>query len=552
MPCAYGYNVSIMSSPARREEEQNTQRRAQILGLPYIDTTQLPNRQLYLHFLTVPELRRLRAVPLTADQSNVTFGITNTTSQTTMRQLQQRFADYRVSFALISDTSYDDYMKLYDPPKEVKYEDIELKPPAPEAQEGEVQADQTDSISAILSQVRADDMLAYLVKQAYQLKASDIHLETAREKVRIRLRVDGVLHPVAELSADKYRLLLGSIASAANISTVSEDAQTGHIERTYRLADNSEVTVNLRVETVPSVHGQDAVLRLFNFRPEFLKLEKLGLSDSEHAVIDDILRHPTGLVLIVGPTGSGKTTTLYSMLNELNTPERKLITLEDPVEYVIEGVTQIPINSRADKEGFAGKLRAVLRLDPDVIMVGEIRDLDTARTALQSSLTGHLVLSTYHANSAAAALTRMLDAIGENPLFINSIRLITSQRLVRRLDDTTKQAYQPDENVMQFIRQVVESLPADVERPNLDHVTLYHPGASEEFPYGFTGQFAIREFMLMTPELQTILRKPARDITTAELETAAVRGGMLSLQQAGVLKALAGETTIEEVYRVVG
>lgn len=546
-----------MSLSARREEEQNTQRRAQILGLPYIDTTQLPNRQLYLHFLTVPELRSLRAVPLTADQSNVTFGITNNTSQTTMRQLQQRFADYRVGFALISDTSFDDYMKLYDPPKEVKYEDIEIKPPeeTPQVPEGEASApsqNQNESISAILSQVRADDMLAYLVKQAYQLKASDIHLEAARDKVRIRLRVDGVLHPVAELTADKYRLLLGSIASAANISTVSEDAQTGHIERTYHLADNSEVTVNLRVETVPSVHGQDAVLRLFNFKPEFLRLEKLGLSEKEHAVIDDILRHPTGLVLIVGPTGSGKTTTLYSMLNELNSVERKLITLEDPVEYVIEGVTQIPINSRVDKEGFAGKLRAVLRLDPDVIMVGEIRDLDTARTALQSSLTGHLVLSTYHANSSAAALTRMLDAIGENPLFINSIRLITSQRLLRRLDDTTKQSYEPDENIKQFIGQVVESLPDGIEHPNLERITLYKPGTSEQYPFGFTGQFAIREFMQMNSELQTILRKPARDITTTELESAAIRGGMLSLQQTGVLRALAGETTIEEVFRVIG
>lgn len=537
-----------MSSSARREEEQSTQRRAQILGLQHIDTTQLQNKQLYLQFLSVPELYAMKVVPLMADQSNVTFGVTNTTSQNVMRQLQSRFGDYRVTYALISDNGFNDYMKLYDPPKEIKYENIEIKP----AVEGQEESGQVESISATLSQVRPDDMLAYLVKQAYQLKASDIHLETSRDNVRIRFRVDGVLHPVAELTPDKYRLLIGSVASAANISTVSDDAQTGHIERTYRMADNSEVTVNLRVETVASVHGQDGVLRLFNFRSEFLKLDKLGLSNTEKEIVGDILKHPSGLVLIVGPTGSGKTTTLYSMLNELNHPERKLITLEDPVEYVIDGITQIPVNSRAEKEGFAGKLRAVLRLDPDIIMVGEIRDFDTAKTALQSSLTGHLVLSTYHANSAAAALTRMLDAIGENPLFINSIRLITSQRLIRRLDDATKEAYDPDENTKQYIRNVINGLPERITKPNIDNIRLYKAGASEEHPYGFTGQFAIREFMQMNPEIQTILRKPARDISTAELEAAAIRGGMLSLQQVGVLRALSGHTTIEEIYRVIG
>ncbi len=538
-----------MSQDARRDEEQNAQRRARILGMQYIDVSALSNKQLYPNFLSTKDMYEARVVPVQLDQHNVTFGITNTTSQQTLRDLQQHFADYRVTFALISDSGYSDYMKLYDPPKQVVYQDIEIKP-VENAQQGAVSP--IEEISHTLSQVRADDMLAYIVKQAYRLKASDIHLETIKDKTRIRFRVDGVLHPVAELPADKYRLLIGSIASAADISTVSNDAQTGHIDRTFRLADNSEVTVNLRIETVPTVHGQDAVLRLFNFRQEFLKLDKLGLSEAEQVVIGEILKHPTGLVLVVGPTGSGKTTTLYSMINDLNNDERKIITLEDPVEYVIEGITQIPVNSRSDEQGFAGKLRAVLRLDPDVIMVGEIRDLDTARTALQSSLTGHLVLSTYHASSSAAALTRMLDAIGSNPLFINSIKLITSQRLVRRLDDQTKQRYEPDEATKQFIRETIGAMPEGAARPNLDSIVLYRPGSSAEVPFGFKGQIALREFMQMTPRLQTILRRPAQEISTEELEKAAIEGGMVNLQQAGILKALAGETTIEEVFRVVG
>jgi type II secretory ATPase GspE/PulE/Tfp pilus assembly ATPase PilB-like protein len=536
-----------MPKEARTQEEANTQHRAQILGLQYIDTSNVSSPKLYRQLLSNQELYRLRVIPILADDNSIIFGVTNTTSQHTMKSLQERFLDQRVSFGLISETGFNDYMKQYDPPPEVVYQDIAIK-----ASSGEELKADLDSISKMLAKVRSDDMLAYLVKQAYQLKASDIHLETKKDKVKIRFRVDGVLHPVAELTTDKYRLLLSSLASAANISAAGQEAQTGHIERTYTLADMSQVTVNLRVETVPTIHGQDGVLRLFNFKTDYLQLDKLGFSKTERAIIDDILTHPSGLVLIVGPTGSGKTTTLYSLISELNNPERKIITLEDPVEYVIDGITQIPVDSRKEDQGFAEKLRSVLRLDPDIIMVGEIRDLDTAKTALQSSLTGHLVLSTYHASTAAAALTRMLDAVGENPLFINTIRLITAMRLVRRLDDATKQAYHPDDATKEHIKEILSNLPASVEKPSLDNITLYRPGTSKEYPFGYNGQLSIRELMQMTPELQKILRRPAHDISTVELEEAARQGGMITMLQSGILKALAGETTLEEIFRVVG
>jgi type II secretory ATPase GspE/PulE/Tfp pilus assembly ATPase PilB-like protein len=534
-----------MSQNARRQDELNTQRRAQILGLQYIDTTNIVDPKLYKQLLNNDELYKLKVIPVIADEHNIVFGVTNTTSQQTMRTLTQRFPDQRISFGLISDSGFRDFMKRYDPPPEVVYKDISIKSASADNK-------QLSEISKILLEIRSDDMLAYLVKQAYQLKASDVHLETSQSNVRIRFRVDGVLHPVADLPPDKYKLLLSSLASAANISSNAEEAQTSHIERTYTLADDSKVTVNLRVETVPTVHGQDAVLRLFNFKTDFLKVDNLGFSDSERSVVNEILTHPSGLVLIVGPTGSGKTTTLYSFISELNSPERKIITLEDPVEYVIEGITQIPVNSRTDNEGFAEGFRSVLRLDPDVIMVGEIRDLDTAKTALQSSLTGHLVLSTYHASTAAAALTRMLDAVGENPLFINSIKLIAAQRLVRRLDDTIKQPYEPDQATLEHIRKVLSDLPAGINKPDLSQVKLYKPGSSAQNPFGFSGQISIRELMQMTPELQKLLRKPAKDITTIDLEATAKAGGMVTMQQNGVLKALAGETTLDEVYRVVG
>lgn len=535
-----------MALDARTEEEQNTARRAQILGLAYIDTTKLPNRQLYLQFLSVPELYSTRIIPLIVEGQKVTFGVTNTTSQQMMRQIQQRFADYQVSFALISDTSYNDYMKLYDPPKQVVYEDIHLNDAGTE--------DLVERVSNMLQQIRPDDMLAYLVEQAHNLNASDIHIETQRENVRLRFRIDGVLHPIATLAHDRYRILLGVIASAANVSSADPEAQQGHISQDIRMADERTVRVNVRLETVPTVNGMDVVMRLFNMQQENYNLDRLGLAPDERAVVDDIINRPSGLVLVVGPTGSGKTTTLYSILNSLNSEERKIITIEDPVEYQFPGIVQIPVDTNAagNDGSFAKKLRATLRLDPDIVMVGEIRDNETAKTALQASLTGHLVLSTFHASSAAAALTRMEEIIGQNPLFVSAIRLVMAQRLVRKLDDELKVQRDPTEAEWNRIKLVIDGLPEKFEKPTIDGLKLYDPGSSPQNPYGFSGQLAIREQFRMTESLRTLFEGGKIGMVAQDIEKAASKDGMLTMEQKGILKVIAGETTLDEVYRVVG
>lgn len=532
-----------MSDNARRDEEQAVQRRARILGLDYVDTSLVANKPLFKDIIGLDELMRLKIIPLSADEHHIVFGVTNTTSRQSMDELRQRFTDQQISFALISDTGFNDYLRLYNPPRQVVYQDVALS--------ANEQSELFKSITATLNQVKAEDLLAYLVKQIFRLKGSDIHVECQKAAVRIRFRVDGVLHPIAELSHDKYRQLMSAIASAANVSTNAPAAQSGHINQTYQMADGESVNVNLRVETVPTVYGQDAVMRLFNFNAEYLQLDNLGLSPKERHALDEVITHPTGMVLIVGPTGSGKTTTMYSIINTLNTPERKIITLEDPVEYYLKGVVQIPINADKAEGGFVNQLKGVLRLNPDVVMIGEIRDQDTARTALQAALTGHLVLSTFHASSAAAALTRMLDAIGINPLFASAIHLVMAQRLVRRLDDESKQAYQPDDELKKYLSLVIDSLPPGVERPNIDSAMLYKGVPSASNPFGFSGQLALREQLAMTPAIQAILRLPANQVSTEMIEQKARAEGMLSMEQDGVLKALKGLTTIEEVYRVV-
>lgn len=535
-----------MSQDARQDEELSTERRAQILNIDYTNTASMADKPIFKDIITLDQMRTYRIIPMNADQSNILFGITTTTSQQTMNSLVNHFNDQKVAFTLISEAGFRDYMLLYDPPKKVVYQDISITTSQNE--------DLVNQISVTLDQVRADDMLAYLVDQAHQLNASDIHLETQTDHARVRLRIDGVLHPIAKLSFDKYRMLISVIASAANVSTSADEAQQGHIAQRVHMANETDVDVNLRVETVPTINGMDVVMRLFNMDHDMYNLDRLGLSTEQRAVVDEIISKPSGLVMVVGPTGSGKTTTLYSMLNSLASDERKIITIEDPVEYQFPGITQISVKSteQGDDASFASKLRAVLRLDPDIVMVGEIRDNDTAHTALQASLTGHLVMCTFHASSASAALTRLADIIGQNPLFVSAIRLVMAQRLVRQLDEATKQAYQPSEAELTTIRTIVDTLPDGMERPNLENLTLYKPGSSPENPYGFKGQIAVREQFRMTGEIRTLLESNAKVLSAQEIEVAAVHSGMRTMLQDAMLHVIAGRTTLEEIYRVIG
>lgn len=535
-----------MEDQARVEQELSTRNRARVLGLNYVDTSKIIDKHLYPEILPIADLKHLRLVPLQADQSNIHFGITTSTGQNVMNELQNRFQDQRLAFSIISDAGFHDYMMLYDPPKKIVYQDITVNSSDNEKL--------IEDVSATLEQVRADDMLAYLVSQAHRLNASDIHIESQADDVRIRLRIDGVLHPVARITKEKNHILLSAIASAGNISTSDDHAQQGHIYESVRMADGSQVDVNVRLETVPTINGMDVVMRLFNLDASMYTLDRLGLSEDERRIVDEIIAKPSGLVMVVGPTGSGKTTTLYSMLNSLNDEERKIITIEDPVEYQFPGISQIPVRSTEGGKdtSFADKLRAILRLDPDVVMIGEIRDNDTAKTALQAALTGHLVLSTFHAGNAAAALTRLADIIGQNPLFVSAIRLVMAQRLVRRLDDNLKQSYSPDDATLEQLRKIIDNLPEDTEKPNLDNLQLFHPGSSPENPYGYSGQMAVREQFLMTGPIRELLQRTNKIVTVEEIEEAAIKSGMRTMLQDGILKAIASETSLEEIYRVVG
>jgi len=530
----------------REQDEQSTRQRAAILGLQYVDTRDIEKSlPLVPDTISIEEMYKGHVVPLAAgsDQHAHTFGVTSQTPQSLIRQMQTEYSEHgdAIQFVLISDSGFRAFMHRYDPPKEVIYEDIEI------AKEGD--SDTLAQVSKTLNNVSSDRVFDYLIDQADKLGASDIHIENERNDIRIRMRVDGALHPVATLAKERYRIIMGELASRANISTAATESQSGHMQKDITRGDATHL-LNLRVETVPTMYGQDAVLRLFNFDETLLNLDLLGIPEPQRKEIDEVIGHPRGMVLMVGPTGSGKSTTLYSMLNALNTSDRKLITLEDPIEYGLTGISQIPVNTTGG-QSFAEGLRSVLRLDPDVVMVGEIRDQDTARTAIQASITGHLVLSSFHANSTSAAFSRMIDLIGINPIFSSAIRLVSAQRLVRRLYDETKEEYEPDDATRDYVRNILKDLPEGIEKPDFDNFKLWRPVPADDVPFGYKGRIVIMEQMVVSENIQKFIRGDIKEVHTEVIEEAAKKDGMLTLLQVGVLAALRGETTLEEINRVI-
>ena len=372
-----------------------------------------------------------------------------------------------------------------------------------------------------------------ILQRAVEHRASDIHIEPFENQLKVRYRIDGVLH---EAEAPP------SSSSAAVISRVKIMARLDIAER--RLPQDGRIMLriqgkelDLRVSTVPTSFGESVVMRLLDRQTVQFDFQSLGFDGQRLETFLEVLERPHGILLVTGPTGSGKTTTLYTALSRLNTAERKIITVEDPVEYQLEGINQIQVKPAIGLD-FAGALRSIVRQDPDVIMIGEIRDLETCRIAIQSSLTGHLVLSTLHTNSAAASITRLLDMGVESYLIASTVNGILAQRLVRRLDPATREAFEaPAELIAEHgLDRFTEQRPIMLYRPRADA-----PGG------GYHGRSAITELLVMNDELRSLLMRQA---DAAALEQAARRGGLRTLHEEGLRQAVAGVTSLEEVLRV--
>ena len=377
-------------------------------------------------------------------------------------------------------------------------------------------------------------MINALLLEALRERASDLHFEPYEARAAVRFRIDGMLRDAIEPPRALHAALVSRVKIMAGLDIAEKRLpQDGRIA--LKLGGRQ---VDVRVSTLPTGAGERVVLRLLDQQAARLDLGALGMSDDTLRAVDALIREPHGILLVTGPTGSGKTTTLYTALSRINTPDRKIITVEDPVEYQLEGINQMQVKPGIGLD-FAGALRSIVRQDPDVIMIGEMRDLETCRIAIQSALTGHLVLSTLHTNSAAGGLTRLLDMGVEDYLLASTVNAIVAQRLVRCLDPDAAEAYEP-------LPEMVEELGLDKltdERP----LRLYRPRPTSENPSGFYGRLAIIEQLTMNDALRRLLMQHA---DASDIERAARQSGMRTMYEDGLRKALAGLTTIEEVLRV--
>ena len=373
-----------------------------------------------------------------------------------------------------------------------------------------------------------------MLSQAVKDRASDIHIEPAQNRLKIRYRVDGVLYDMLSPPKHIQSALVSRIKIMAKMNIAEKRLpQDGRIE--VKIGDKN---IDIRVSTIPIAFGERVVLRLLDKTSILLQVSDLGMPRERLKEFDGLIHSPYGIVLVTGPTGSGKTTTLYAALSTINTTDVNIITIEDPIEYQLEGVGQIQVNPKIDLT-FANGLRSIVRQDPDVILVGEIRDLETAEIAIQSALTGHLVFSTLHTNDSASAVTRLIDMGIEPFLVTSSVIAILAQRLVRTLCSACKEAYIPDEESLQNIGIVSDMIAGR---------TIYRgSGCPSCLKTGYRGRTGIFEMMMLTDTVKNLI---LRTSDANAIKRTAVEQGMVTLRQDGAKKVLAGVTTIEEVFRV--
>ncbi|WP_418792320.1 type II secretion system ATPase GspE [Phosphitispora sp. TUW77] len=374
-----------------------------------------------------------------------------------------------------------------------------------------------------------------LITQAVGSRASDVHVEPREKDLLVRYRIDGVMSEVTRFPKRMQAPIISRLKIMADLDIAERRVpQDGRIQMKI---DNKDI--DFRVSTLPTIFGEKVVLRILDKSRGLMHLQELGMLPEILKKFRTVITHPYGIILVTGPTGSGKTTTLYSVLSDINTPEKNIITLEDPVEYTLDGINQVQLNIKAGLT-FAGGLRSVLRQDPDIIMVGEIRDAETAKIAIQSAMTGHLVLSTLHTNTASATLARLMEMGIEPFLVASSVVGIVAQRLVRRLCPECKEPYEPSEMVAQKLG--IRAKPGE-------QLILFQPkGCPVCSNTGFRGRLALQEVLFMSSGVKDLVTNKA---SADQIETVAVEEGMMTLRQDGLRKVVLGLTSLEEVMRAV-
>ena len=540
--------VKKMSSVAIGELETEAIRLAAVLNLPHIDLDKFPVSQESLRQISREQAEENGVVCFYATPDEVRLGAVDPEDDAVKEILHEIEERRQVAGSLyvISEHSLERVLKLYDSLPIIKpiTKDVEIR--AEDLEQVKASVKDFKSFQELLKRKSTTDLVTLLLGLAMKMEASDLHVEAEEGKVVIRVRLDGILHDAAVIEKEFYKQLISRIklVSALKIN-VTDNPQDGRF--TIKLAGGN---IDVRVSTIPTVWGESVVMRLLDQSRKGLDFDKLGIDGVSYEVLKEEMKRPNGMIITTGPTGSGKTTTLYAILTIINEPGVKIITLEDPVEYKLEGVNQSQIDHTKDYT-FAKGLRSILRQDPDIVMVGEIRDLETADTAIQGALTGHLILSTIHTNSASGAIPRFVS-MGVKPfLLAPACNAIMGQRLVRRVCQKCKIKLELSDSDRKKVEEIIGRMPEKVriETQKKELVFYVGKGCAHCNGIGYKGQIGIYEVLRVTPEIQQMIL--SGQVIEYEIEKKAVENGMVTMVQDGVLKALNGVTTLEEVFRVI-
>ena len=534
----------------REQEEYLAQVLASKLGVPYFNLSLLKPKPSALETISKDEAESFKIIPIDDDGRKIVIGIVDPLLpglKDFIETLKQKRKE--IIWGIISNSSFlealDEYSLIR--LKKIKIsKSLYLNQEVIEKVNKEItRKELLQNFCQQLLKENSFFILDTLIAGGLKFDASDIHFEPYEDKIAVRYRLDGLLYDVFYLDKDNYEIIKNRIKIISGMMlNITDKPQDGSFSVNFE-----KNRIDFRVSSLPTGYGEAFVIRILNFSKITKSLEDLGLREDDYEILNKFIFLPNGMILNTGPTGSGKTTTLYSILMKLKRPEVKIITIENPIEYRIEGITQVEIDEKKNLT-FASALKAFLRHDPDIILVGEIRDKETANTAIQASLTGHLVLSTLHTNSSLGAIPRLISLEVDPKLIPSALKLVIAQRLVRRICENCKEEYDPDEKTKEKIREELQNLPTRVKKDfDLENFKLAKGlGCSLCFNTGYKGRIGIFELFILEERLQPlILKNPTEEEIYLE-----IKDNFVSLKQDGLIKALKKITTIEEIERVVG
>lgn len=536
----------------KKEEEEMVDLLAQKYGIPHINLATIPINSDALKVINEDDAKSAYMAVFQKIGKRLQIAVKNPNDKNLLAILEQLKADrYEYELFLASSASlekaWDIYQQIVTELKSITGE-LTISPEQIEKFKNQVATlrDIKDLIATVVHK-RITDLLEIMIAGALKTEASDIHIEPQAEEVRIRYRLDGMLNDLTLINRKTYAFLLSRIKLVSEMKlNIHERGQDGRFT-----IKTDGIDIEVRASVLPGPYGENIVLRILNPKTIGLQFEELGMQPWVEATIAREIQKPNGMIITTGPTGSGKTTTLYAFLKKVHTQDIKIITLEDPIEYHLTGIEQTQVDE-ANGYSFPEGLRSILRQDPDIILIGEIRDIETAETAMHAALTGHLVFSTLHTNDAAGTIPRLID-IGVKPNIIApAINVAIAQRLVRKLCSVCKITYTPSPKEFEIMKKEIGSLPERIEMPDLSKIIFYGPkenGCGACNFTGYKGRIGLFEILLIDDEMETLIISSPSE---AEIKKIMQKQEQITIKQDGVLKIIKGVTDITEVERVVG